>query len=166
MWPCSCNYHASPILAAFAASLEYDSQQSLSRTLTTTFHSRNFPSFHLRDDSANNLPPELSCDLHHRTPTLPLFFRPPVSITRAITITLFYRISIGTAFHRRKVLFTMLLGYSTNDLEIKRYRRHDRRFTSGEIEGAINVIADIHSRARTISSKVRVSRFSPSRNQR
>lgn len=88
------------------------------------------------------------------------------SITRAITITLFYRISIGTAFHRRKLLFTMLLGYSTNDLEIKRYRRHDRRFTSGEIEGAINVIADIHSRARTISSKVRVSRFSSSRNQR
>lgn len=42
---------------------------------TTTFHSRNFPSFHLRDDSTNNLPPELSCDLHHRTPTLPLFFR-------------------------------------------------------------------------------------------
>lgn len=81
-------------------------------------------------------------------------------------LRLHFSISIGTAFHRRKLLFTMLLGYSMNDLEIKRYRRHDRRFTSGEIEGAINVIADIHSRARTISSKVRVSRFSPSRNQR
>lgn len=126
---------------------------------TTTFHSRNFPSFHLRDQQSPARTFLRSSSSHADSTFI-------FSITRAITITLFYRISIGTAFHRRKLLFTMLLGYSTNDLEIKRYRRHDRRFTSGEIEGAINVIADIHSRARTISSKVRVSRFSPSRNQR
>lgn len=161
MWPCSCNYHASPILAAFAV-LECDSLNNRYHALYNDLPFSKLSIFPSPRRFGQQSPARtfLRSSSSHADSTF-IF-----SITRAITITLFYRISIGTAFHRRKLLFTMLLGYSTNDLEIKRYRRHDRRFTSGEIEGAINVIADIHSRARTISSKVRVSRFSPSRNQR